>query len=225
VIGAASISTLAKDLRSRFMGADVARPDWELPDDFTVRGVADRLVEMMFDELYSPAVAAGGAPRSTLGFVVAGCNALTHDMELWEVTMDDPGVRPVPQLRAAANTLGWVAFAIREAAMRLFNGVDPNAIDELATVLDPTATAQAIAVLSKYDRQPVVGGMPFADAINFARFLTDTTIGYTHYILGPDVVGGPVEIAAISRHEGFRWVSRKHYYSPDLNPKDPGHVV
>jgi hypothetical protein len=50
------------------------------------------------------------------------------------------------------------------------------------------------------------------------------TIGYTHYLLGPDVVGGPVEVAAISRHEKFKWVSRKHYYRNEMNPEAPHDV-
>jgi hypothetical protein len=50
------------------------------------------------------------------------------------------------------------------------------------------------------------------------------TIGYTHYLLGPDVVGGPVEVAAISRHEKFKWVSRKHYYLNEMNPEAPHDV-
>ena len=30
-------------------------------------------------------------------------------------------------------------------------------------------------------------------------------------------VGGAVEIAAITKHEGFRWVQRKEVYPPNLN--------
>jgi hypothetical protein len=29
--------------------------------------------------------------------------------------------------------------------------------------------------------------------------------------------GGPVEVAGISLHEGFKWIARKHYFSTDLN--------
>jgi hypothetical protein len=73
------------------------------------------------------------------------------------------------------------------------------------------------------ERPVVIPAMPFADAINFAKYVVDTTVGYTRYVLGPDTVGGQVEVAGISRHEGFKWISRKHYYSPALNPKDPDH--
>ena len=30
-------------------------------------------------------------------------------------------------------------------------------------------------------------------------------------------VGGATEIAAITKHEGYKWVSRKFYYDPKYN--------
>jgi len=33
-------------------------------------------------------------------------------------------------------------------------------------------------------------------------------------------VGGPIEIAAISTHEGFRWVKKKFYFSREMNPEE-----
>jgi hypothetical protein len=29
---------------------------------------------------------------------------------------------------------------------------------------------------------------------------------------------GPIEIAAITKHEGFKWIERRHFYPPELNP-------
>jgi hypothetical protein len=34
---------------------------------------------------------------------------------------------------------------------------------------------------------------------------------------GFDTVGGPVEVAALTKYEGFKWVKRKHYYDKGLN--------
>jgi hypothetical protein len=47
----------------------------------------------------------------------------------------------------------------------------------------------------------------------------DTAIQFSRFMPGPQTVGGPIEIAAISKHEGFKWVQRKHYYTRDLNPE------
>lgn len=34
---------------------------------------------------------------------------------------------------------------------------------------------------------------------------------------GANTVGGPIELAAITKHEGFKWVTRKHYFDEQLN--------
>ncbi len=60
--------------------------------------------------------------------------------------------------------------------------------------------------------------MPFRDALDLAEFLVDLTIRLTRFMPGPPTVGGPIEVAGITRHEGFKWIKRKHYYRSDLNP-------
>jgi hypothetical protein len=63
-----------------------------------------------------------------------------------------------------------------------------------------------------------VPAMPIQDAIDLARFLVETTIGFIRFaVFLPKSVGGAVEIAAITKHEGFRWVQRKTVYPVDLN--------
>lgn len=63
------------------------------------------------------------------------------------------------------------------------------------------------------------GAMPMQDAIDLAAFLVEYTIQVSRFSPGAPTVGGPVEVAAISKHEGFKWVRRKHYYSSELNPE------
>jgi hypothetical protein len=31
-------------------------------------------------------------------------------------------------------------------------------------------------------------------------------------------VGGPIDVAVISKGDGFVWIKRKHYFKPELNP-------
>lgn len=217
-IGSASIATLAKDLRRRFTGKDAAHLDWELADDYTVQGVAERLVEMMFDELF-----VGEGVADLLGFLVAGYSGEAAQAEAWLVTLTDPAVRPIPQIAAGPDQGGWVAYAQPEAASRLINGCDGDLVAALHAAVPEENHADLQAVLYAGRREACPPAMPFADAIAFARFLVDTTVGYRRFLLGPDTVGGPIEVAGISRHEGFKWISRKHYYSPALNPEDPHH--
>jgi hypothetical protein len=34
-----------------------------------------------------------------------------------------------------------------------------------------------------------------------------------------ETVGGPVDVAVISKGDGFIWIKRKHYFKPELNPQ------
>jgi hypothetical protein len=63
--------------------------------------------------------------------------------------------------------------------------------------------------------------MPFQDAIDLAEWLVGLAIGYSRFMPGAPTVGGPIETAAISKHEGFKWVRRKHYFDARLNPEAP----
>ena len=57
------------------------------------------------------------------------------------------------------------------------------------------------------------------DAIDLAEFLVHAAVMFSRFNVGAPTVGGPIEIAAVTKHEGFKWVRRKHYYSRDLNPE------
>ena len=223
-IGSASISTIAKDLRSRLMGNEESFSDWELDANYTLQGVAERARELLHEELYSKSVVAypdGSFP--TLGFLIAGFSGSSSDAEVWRLEINDPNAEPDLIQEMTADQSGWAAFGQPGALMRLFDGVDPFLADYLggAQVEPPTELPHVTVdrMLQAIREDPVVPPMPFQDAINLAQFMVDTTVGYTRYILGPDTVGGEVEVAGISRHEGFKWVRRKHYFSQSLNPK------
>ena len=64
----------------------------------------------------------------------------------------------------------------------------------------------------------VVPAMPIQDAIDLAVFMVETTIKFVRFNLRHETVGGPIEVAAITKHEGFNWVRRKLFYSKDQNP-------
>ena len=60
--------------------------------------------------------------------------------------------------------------------------------------------------------------MPIQDAIDLAEFLVHTAIMLSRFSPGPATVGGPIEIAVITKHEGFKWIKRKHYFDQKCNP-------
>lgn len=59
--------------------------------------------------------------------------------------------------------------------------------------------------------------MPKPDLAAFAESLVTVTSMMRKASIGPETVGGPIDVAVISRHEGFVWVKRKHYFDAELN--------
>jgi hypothetical protein len=48
--------------------------------------------------------------------------------------------------------------------------------------------------------------------------ITTTSLKYRMAIDAQESVGGPVDVAVVSREEGFIWIRRKHYFDIALNP-------
>ncbi|OKO72135.1 hypothetical protein [Bradyrhizobium sp. NAS96.2] len=61
--------------------------------------------------------------------------------------------------------------------------------------------------------------MPKQEMANLAEALVNITIIKRRASAELETVGGPIDVAVISRHEGFVWVKRKHYFDPRLNPR------
>jgi hypothetical protein len=107
------------------------------------------------------------------------------------------------QYEALNRLILGVGFDIRNALMK--QSVAPDAAEWLQEEL----VRDLYAALS-------VPAMPIQDAIDLARFLVETTIGFVRFaVFLPKSVGGAVEIAAITKHEGFRWVQRKSFYATE----------
>jgi hypothetical protein len=67
---------------------------------------------------------------------------------------------------------------------------------------------------------------PVLDAVNaltkeglaeIAEELIEMTALRRRFALGAETVGGPVDVAVITRSDGFVWVKRKHYFDPQFN--------
>lgn len=51
--------------------------------------------------------------------------------------------------------------------------------------------------------------LPLQDAIDYARFLIKTTIGYHRFAVMLPTCGGEIEIAVITPQNGFQWINKK----------------
>jgi hypothetical protein len=211
-------------LRARFSGQDVEHNDWKLdPESYTVEHVANRLREFFFEELYLPTFS-DWPEKPALGFIVAGYSTGETMAEEYQIDIQN-GECIGPRLVRPKNDAGLTWSGEPEAISRLVLGFGTGLPGVLRTNLGvpEDQLGPAMTVLQQALTAPLVmPAMPFQDAIDLAAFLVDLTINFSRFLPGAPTVGGPIEIAAISKHEGFKWIRRKHYYTSDLNPEPKG---
>lgn len=64
----------------------------------------------------------------------------------------------------------------------------------------------------------VVNHMSKKELGEVAFSLVELTSRKRRYSTDMETVGGPIDVAILTRNEGFVWVRRKHYFDADLNP-------
>lgn len=221
-IGRASISTLVKDLRVRFAGSDPAHTEWHVDaDSYTIEQVAARLRAFIYDELYAPAFK-DWPQKPPLGFIVAGYSAGSELAEEYRIDINAQGDCPPPTLLRPRNECGATWAGEPEAIARVFLGRSNQLAEVLRDRLGvpPDQIQAAMSIITQALTVPLVhDAMPIQDAIDLAEFLVDLTERFSRFKPGAPTVGGPIEIAAVTKHEGFKWVKRKYYFSRDLNPE------
>lgn len=65
----------------------------------------------------------------------------------------------------------------------------------------------------------IVGMLPKDELAAMAESLVNLTSFKRRVTAERETVGGPIDVAVISRGDGFIWIKRKHYFSPELNPQ------
>jgi hypothetical protein len=223
-IGQSSISTIIKDLRLRFSGEDKSKLDWKLDkDSYTVADVAAQLKKYVFDELYTDIYKdAPQHQKPAIGFIVAGYSAKEPMAEEFQIDIQNGGCTGPRSLRKQEDSGATWAGEV-EALNRLIMGYATNLYPLLQAQLkvSPSEFSQAVSAIQPQMQIPfVLPAMPLQDAIDLAEYMVELTIEFSRHKPGPPTVGGPVEIAAISKHEGFRWVKRKYYFESKLNPRE-----
>lgn len=214
-IGNASISTLSKDLRERFQGNARDCADWKLdPESYTMEAVAKKAREFLLKAMDD-----SGQPVS-LTYWVFGYSSGKALPELWGIFVSAQE-RPDAHLIAGETVCGPNWAGEMEALDRLIFGRSGGFLD--SAVKNGMEADKATDLLKKvvpdlYETL-VMPAMPVQDAIDLARYLVGTTASFMRFsIKRAKTVGGPVEVAAITKHEGFKWVARKHFYDAALNP-------
>lgn len=65
----------------------------------------------------------------------------------------------------------------------------------------------------------VVSILPKDELASMAESLVNLTMFKQKVSIGAETVGGPIDVAIISKGDGFVWIKRKFYFDKELNPK------
>jgi hypothetical protein len=213
-IGNASIATLLKDLRQRLTGDDEAHADWKLnTKNYTMEFVNARVNEFFSEK------AKEADFKYFLLLRVCGYSSGRALPEVWQVAFDS-GKALDPICIQPEGDFGPRWNGEMEAFNRLILGI--GTIPELGANAIGLSTEQVTEICAKlfphtYESL-ILPAAPIQDAIDLVRFMVETTKGFIRFsITRPKTVGGPIEIAAITKHEGFKWVQRKHFFSSEFN--------
>jgi hypothetical protein len=149
-----------------------------------------------------------------------------------------PGVSAVDNKQIAVVQ----AFAQHEMVRTFLEGIDPRfrqavtawvgkILQGLATIA-PQLTPVSGSVLADFEkavdelsaqefRNDVIGTvaiLPKDELAAMAESLVNLTSFKRRVTMSPESVGGPIDVAVVSKGDGFVWIRRKHYFEPELNP-------
>lgn len=213
-----SVSTISKEIRKEIMTGEAGIN----VDRFTIKEVADychRRFSMLFDELPEPV-----RRTSSFSFFVGGYSTEGTGSELWKFRFG-PDEKTNAELLAGeeACTIEWDGQP--DACSRLVLGISPATMGVLVAsgISEQDARILTQRLASASQAQILEPSMPVQDAIDLARFLAETTVSFVRFMPGANTVGGDLDIGTVTKFEGFRWITRKHYYPSSLN-MEPSHV-
>lgn len=101
----------------------------------------------------------------------------------------------------------------REAFLAKWKRVSADSVAQFHQAMDDFASNQfSDPVLS------AVAALPKDELASMAETLVNLTSFKRKVTLDEETVGGPIDVAVVSKGDGFVWIKRKHYFSAELNP-------
>jgi len=141
-----------------------------------------------------------------LGFFIGGYSPGKFLAEEWEFEL--PDAKGVKQVRTEDKFgSSWRGIPIPFA--RLYNGYDARIVDKLKAAGVADEILKDVFKVENWRMPIAYNGMPVQDAINFAVYILETTIGAANFELNPaPTCGAPVQVAVILPDNGWQWVKK-----------------
>lgn len=118
--------------------------------------------------------------------------------------------------------------ATRQLVMEVLGSMGIECSAEDATTIREAAAKQADHYLQQAEEvrhrefvapiMEIVGHLPEEELAEMAEALVNLTALKRRVSRDAETVGGPIDVAVITKGNGLIWVKRKHYFDPALNP-------
>ncbi len=176
-------------------------------DRLSVEDFATRLSDFFLRQ-WNATMPPNTPPNDTLVFLVGGYDEDAAYGRVFEVMIP---TAPAPAERNP-NDFGITWGGQIEAVGRLLNGYDPQ-LEPLIRANVHLNTAQTTNLREKVLRQLAVPipfqFLPLQDCVDLAIFLVRATATLQKWMLGIRGVGGAIDVATITRTEGFKAIQEK----------------
>jgi predicted transcriptional regulator len=104
----------------------------------------------------------------------------------------------------------------------------PSQINKLKKELNSAAATgfqSIVENITQYSKEmhwspivQIVAHLPKNELASMAEALVNLTSLKRHITSEAETVGGPIDVAVISKGDGLIWIKRKHYFEPNMNP-------
>lgn len=210
--GTESIASIAKAIRKKLMSGETAISC----ENYTIESV----IRFCFDVFREKHEALDAAIRAstTFEFFVGGFSHDKNGNEIWKFSFAN-GTVLEPECVANTETCNIIWAGQPEACVRLVLGISSQTKEVLKNAgLNEDQASQLVQNIIQASEAPLLEpSMPVIDAIRLGEFLAQTTASFVRFLPGADTVGGDLDIATVTKYEGFRWIKRKHFYPIQLN--------
>lgn len=137
------------------------------------------------------------------------------------------GMNPSFELRMVKE-IAELVVKLPDEVLDAVTGIDAATKAKWKRKFKPESAKAIRSLMEKLDEQrsekhlgPInqaVANMPKDELGHAAARLVSLNWFQKRMSLTNETVGGPVDVAVISKGDGFVWIDRKHYFRPELNP-------
>lgn len=133
-------------------------------------------------------------------------NLRVHLHNWWHEKLDDLVGEVADHLGLSKQKKALLDEAFEERCIKIVR-------DEYEGALDDFSAENNVSPITN-----IVGMLPKDELAEMAESLVNLTSFKRRVTPEAETVGGPIDVAVISRGDGFIWIKRKHYFNTELNP-------